>query len=287
MSEEGIFLVKVIISHDVDHITAWEHSKDPIIPKFILRAIIEWSLNYITGHELKNRLLSFVSNKWNYIEHLMTFDKQYRIPSTFFIGVNCGKYLCYGKDRAKEWIGRIKNQGFDVGVHGIEYENSTAMTEEYAEFKQISGFNAFGIRMHYLRRTPNTLEFLNKIGYVFDSTEMEMKNPYKIGNMWEFPLHVMDGKICSDGARWQNRNLDEMRQLTMNYLKLAMETDISYFTLLFHDRYFSDEYKTLKAWYVWFVTYCRESGIDFLNYRDAIVELEKIRLSSGHSQHKY
>lgn len=267
--------MKIIISHDVDHITAWEHSKDLIIPKFVVRTLIEWSLGYVNGNEMKNRLLSLINNKWNNIESLMKFDRQNGIPSTYFIGVNNGKCLHYRKDKAREWIGNIKSQGFDAGVHGIEFDDSKAMGKEHKEFERMSGLNAFGIRMHYLRRASNTIEVLSRIGYAFDSTEMALKNPYKVGDMWEFPLHVMDGHIFCDDARWQNRNLNEMRQVTMEHLKLAQEAGIRYFTLLFHDRYFSDEFKTFKAWYEWFVSICQESGMPFLSFRDAIAELEE------------
>ena len=51
-------LIKVIISHDVDHITAWEHSKDLIIPKFVARMFVEHGLGYISRCEVKSRLLS-------------------------------------------------------------------------------------------------------------------------------------------------------------------------------------------------------------------------------------
>jgi len=266
--------VKIIISHDVDHMTAWEHSKDLIIPKFVLRALIEWGLGYISGSEVKNRLLSLVTNKWNQIEELMAFDRYHGIPSTFFIGISNGCYLSYGNDTAGAWIKRIKEQGFDVGVHGIAYEAVGAMMEECRIFQKMSGLDAFGIRMHYLRTATDTIHNLAEIGYVFDTSEPALKHPYKIGCLWEFPLHVMDGNIFCNGARWQTRNLEEARQATKERLEQAIAAGIPYFTLLFHDRYYSDDFKTWRDWYVWFVTHCKELGIDFRSYRDAIAELE-------------
>ena len=267
--------MKIIISHDVDHMTAWEHSKDLIIPKFVLRALIEWHLGYISSGQVKRRLLSLFTNKWDQIEDLMAFDRQNGIPSTFFVGVSNGCYLSYRKDIAGAWIGRIKAQGFDVGVHGIAYDAIGNMKEEHQAFQEISGLNTFGIRMHYLRASLNTLKYLSKTGYTFDSTEMSLKNPYKIGNMWEFPLHVMDGNIFScNGARWQNRNLEEACQVMMECITAASRAGINYFTLLFHDRYFSDEFKTWRNWYVWFADYCKKSHMDFISFRDAIFEIE-------------
>jgi len=268
--------MKIIISHDVDHISAWEHSKDLIIPKFIARALIEWCFGYISTSEVKGRLLSVINNKWNQIEELMEFDSSNSIPSTFFIGVMNGCYLAYRKDIASKWIEKIRLKGFDVGVHGIAYNSFNNMFEEYKTFKKISSLDTFGIRMHYLRTTDNTFQNLARIGYVFDSSEKAMKNPYKIETMWEFPLHIMDGYIICRNQRWQNRKFKDIQHITINYLENAQRKGILYFTVLFHDRYFSDTFKTWKEWYIWFVTYCKELGMDFISYRDAILELDNL-----------
>ena len=79
--------MKVIISHDVDHIKVWEHKRDLIIPKFIARSFIEFVLGYISFFELKNRGKSIIENRWQNLEELLQFDKENDVPSTFFIGV--------------------------------------------------------------------------------------------------------------------------------------------------------------------------------------------------------
>jgi len=275
--------VKVIISHDVDHITVWEHWKDLIIPKFVIRSLIEWGLGSVSCSEFKNRIRSLTTNQWNQLEELMAFDQFHGIPSTFFVGVKNGCYLAYKKDVAMAWIKRIKAQGFDVGVHGIAYDNIGVMMQEHQTFQKMSGLNAFGIRMHYLRTNTDTIRRLADVGYIFDSTDMAMKNPYKVGGMWEFPLHVMDGDVLhKNGAHWQNSNLEEAQQFTKGKIITAAEMGIPYFTLLFHDRYFSDEFKTWKDWYLWFVAYCKVSGIKFVSYRDAIIELEHKNKGATH-----
>lgn len=87
--------MKIIISHDVDHITVWEHRKDLIIPKFIMRSFIEFTLGYISTSEIRNRFKEFVKNKWQNIKELIEFDRENKIPSTFFIGVANGMGLNY------------------------------------------------------------------------------------------------------------------------------------------------------------------------------------------------
>lgn len=270
--------MKVIISHDVDHITAWEHSTDMIIPKFIVRALIEWGLGRISAYEVESRFMSLITNKWNRIEELMAFDRRHGIPSVFFVGVSNGKYLSYSRNIAAAWIKRIRENGFDVGVHGIAYHEIRAMRQEYSAFQEMNDIDDFGIRLHYLRMNPNTIRYLADIGYAFDSSEASMKQPYQIGTMWEFPLHVMDGHILCNGARWQKHNLEKAQRATKVLIEKALETGISHLSVLFHDRYFSDGFKTWRDWYVWFVAYCQELEIDFINYRNAIDDLEHGRV---------
>lgn len=33
----------------------------------------------------------------------------------------------------------------------------------------------------------------------FNKEKLEIKAPYKVGDMWEFPLHIMDGYIMPFG----------------------------------------------------------------------------------------
>ncbi|MEW6668914.1 MAG: hypothetical protein AB1512_27205 [Thermodesulfobacteriota bacterium] len=265
--------MKVIISHDVDHLTVWEHRRDMIVPKFVVRSLIELGLGFISGREMRLRFQSIAANRWNRIEELMGFDRQHGIPATFFVGMSNGKGLSYGRALAGDWIRRILGQGFSVGVHGVAYDDYSAMAEEHDGFKRASGLPAFGVRMHYLRMAPGTHDLLGRIGYAFDSTEPAMKGPYKIGGMWEFPLHVMDGRILSGGGRWQDRHLAAAQSETKSIIELASDAGLGYFTLLFHDRYFCESFKTWKEWYIWFVEYCEENGLEFISYTGAIEEM--------------
>lgn len=65
--------MKIIISHDVDHITAWEHRKDLIIPKFLVRNTIELTIGSITGKEYLLGFSSLFKNKWHNVKDLIDF----------------------------------------------------------------------------------------------------------------------------------------------------------------------------------------------------------------------
>ena len=267
--------MKVIISHDIDHITVFEHKKDLIIPKFILRSSAELLFGSVSKREYYYRFKEFLRNKWNNIEELMDFDEKKNIPSTFFIGVSNGLGLSYSLDHSEYWIKKIIKCGFDVGIHGIAYDDIDEMKREFSIFREISGLDYFGIRMHYLRHNDKTYTYLAEIGYLFDSSRYILENPYRIGNMWEFPLHIMDGYIIYDGKRYQRDKIDKIIKRTKNRLSELANLNLKYISILFHDRYFSDSFLSWKLWYINLIDYLRENGFYFISYKDAIKELEK------------
>lgn len=266
--------MKVIVTHDVDHVTAREHFRTLIIPKFVLRATIEYFLGYITREEAIARLRSIGVDKWQNILELLGFDKQNGIPSTFFLGVQNGKHLSYGLEAARHWVEIIENHGFDVGVHGIAYSCAEDILREFQTFSRLSEGKGFGIRMHYLRTSATSMNILSKVGYLFDSTQYALANPYRVGSMWEFPVHIMDIDIMCDGTRWQNRKLTETQVISSEIIDTAIAKGIRYFTVLFHDHYFSDSFRTWKEWYCWLVRNLKERGLEFTSYMDAIREME-------------
>ena len=269
--------MKAIISHDVDHITVWEHEADLIVPKFLVRSSIELFIKSISVKEYYNRFKDLFKNKWQNIEELIEFDKHNDISSTFFIGVNNGLGLSYNLELSKYWIKKILEEGFDVGVHGIAYNNLSGVKEEFDIFKQISGLEKFGIRMHYLRNSATTVDLISKAGYHFDSTLYKIEQPYKIRDLWEFPLNIMDGYIImSKGKKWQVKHIDEIMDETKKIIDNMYRRKAKYITILFHDRYFSDSFYVWKKWYILTIEYLKRKNIEFISYKDAIKEMEKV-----------
>jgi len=269
--------MKIIISHDVDHITVWEHKKDLIIPKFMIRNMIELMSGAISGKECCLRFLSLFKNKWHNIEELVDFDGKESIPSTFFVAVDNALGLQYSLKDAKFWIRKILQKKLDVGLHGIAFDNFKNIKNEYNIFKKISKLDNFGIRMHYLRNNENTVEYLNNTGYIFDSTLYKFQNPFKVGNSWEFPLHIMDVYLFHKNSRWQNQTLEQVTDETKRKIEEAYKKDIKYFTILFHSRSFNNSFSSWKNWYIWVIKYLKNNGFEFINYRGAIRELENIK----------
>ncbi|MBI4647760.1 MAG: hypothetical protein HY738_14520 [Bacteroidia bacterium] len=271
--------MKAIITHDVDHITVKEHWKDLFLPKFIIRNSIEFCIRSISIKEYIHRWVDIFNNKWQNIEEIIKFNKTHRVPATFFIAVNNDLGLSYSLKQAEKWINIIKNEGFDVGVHGIKFNNFEEMKNEYNLFHQISGLSNFGIRQHYLRSVQSTLLNMEKIGYIFDSTIYSCQNPYKFGNLYEFPIQIMDSYEILGHAKWQNSNLDKIKENTLKRINEVRQKKISYIVILFHDFYFSESFISWKEWYISIIQFLIENGIELTDFRKAICEINQTNLS--------
>lgn len=265
--------MKVIISHDVDHLYRNDHLCDLIYPKLWVRSTIEIMKKQYGVKEYFYRMISPFEKRRNRIDEVIKFDATNNIPSTFFFGMARGLGMSYQQDVASDMIKYVMRNGFDVGVHGIEYLELENMQKESEAFRSIVGDFKFGIRMHYVRfDRETTLNNLDKCGYIFDSSEFDkkrgylIKSPYKVNGIWEFPLTIMDGYLPP--------KLEDKIQKTKMIIKEAQSAQVSYISILFHDVMFSKGYDTDRRWYLWLVDYLKENNIEFISYKDAIEELE-------------
>lgn len=271
--------MKIIISHDVDHLYVSDHwFKDLFIEKLWARSLIQLIKKEIDTETFLYRLFLPFHNRMHRIDELMNYDRSHHIPSVFFFGMANGLGMSYHKSQASPIIKKVFNQSFDVGVHGINYQNTEAIRKEHDDFRNISGLKDFGIRNHYVKFNENTFTKQSEAGYLFDSTwfdkeQKEFREPYKVKGMWEFPLHIMDVYSCKEGK------LKDSITETKKRLRKLEQQGISYCTILFHDTNFNERYSPqLKRWYMEVVEYCEKSGYEFISYRKAIEELERGRV---------
>jgi len=266
--------MKAIISHDIDTLTIFEHYKDLIIPKHIIRSLIEMINGGITLKEVGYRVSEFMVNRNNYIEDIIAFNEKMKVPTTFFIGVNNGLGLSYSTAQAEKWINLLQSSGCNVGVHAIHYDNLEKIISEHNGFQSISKQDRFGVRTHYLRMTEKTLEFFDKAEYIFDSSFYALQDPFKIGSLIEFPLHIMDTRILNKNSNWKTLSLKEAQNYSISIINQVREKDLKYLTVLFHDRYFSHGFQKWKDWYQWLIEYVKDEKIGFVDYFSAIEELQ-------------
>ncbi|MDD3106301.1 MAG: hypothetical protein PHP65_00650 [Bacilli bacterium] len=220
------------------------------------------------------RIFSIFEKRSNKVQEVLMYDKSNQIPSVFFFGMNNGKGMSYRRKDAEFYINYVLKNGYDAGVHGINFTDYEVMLKEYMYFFKLTHLEGFGIRMHYVRFNNDTFRNLAKIGYIYDTSlfnkiEIELINPYKVNAMWEFPLHIMDGYVIKEG------DIEQSKKTTTKIIEMAKQSNISYLTLLFHDRYYNDkQYPVYKEWYEWVIQYLKNQNYEFISYKDAIKELE-------------
>lgn len=269
--------MKIIVSHDVDHLYASDHYlKDLIIPKLWVKSFLHLCRGKISLRVFLYRLSIVFRNRMTRIPEIMKFDKAHNIPSIFFFGMDNLLGMSYRPKKAVPYIKLVLENGFDAGVHGCEYKNQSKIKTERELFLALSRMENFGVRNHYVRFDEQTFEKMAAAGYLFDSTyfnktETELKAPYKVGGMWEFPLHIMDGYVCKPGG------LEKGLEKTFAIVEEAEAMGMPYCTILFHDNQFDERYDpTLMDWYVKTIEWLEEKGYEFISYRDAIKELEAV-----------
>ena len=267
--------MKIILSHDVDHLKIREHlTKDLIVPKFYVRSLLELSKGMIGLNELFLRFEDFYKNKWNSIEEIIQLHNSLNIKSSFFVGVANGRGLSYDHSNAAFWINFIKEKNFEVGVHGIAFEKQNEMQYEFDLFKKYFGEGDFGMRMHYLKMTPNTLDYTQKCGYAYDATLYDYSNPYHKNSLLIFPLQIMDVWVMSGNKRWQCRNFEQAKEYTLKEIEKAHQSNLNYLSILFHDVYYRNSFNTWKRWYDWLLQFLIDQKYEFIDYRSAKKEVE-------------
>jgi len=261
--------MKIIVSHDVDHLTWSEHLwKDLYIPKLWVRSLKLLLTGVIDRKTFASRINFWGNDRMNRIEELMAFERSMNVPATYFFVMRAGLGVAYKAAMAGPLIKKILDEGFDAGVHGMAYNDSTAMKEEYEDFKKLSGRDQFGIRMHYLRSDAGTRNKLAQTGYLFDSTDYNISDPYPVGNMMEFPISVMDVYAVRPG----HRTIDMAKAYTLQKLEEAAKNNIPFFTINFHDMLFDPSYGLYMEWFTWLIALCKESGYSFTSFNKAIAE---------------
>lgn len=265
--------MKVIISHDVDHLYPSDHLKDLFFPKFWVRSAIQLFKGEIHFSTFLNRLMYVFNKRINRIPELCEFDMANDVKATYFFGMANALGMSYKKEKALSWIQYVTERGFDAGVHGCDYQNSNKIQQEHDDFLNLSGIKHFGIRNHYVRYDDDTFRKMNEAGYLFDTTEFnkekpEYKDPYKVGAMWEFPLALMDVYIY-------HNDFNAAKELIDSFVKRTLENGGKYLTILFHDTSFDEKcYPEQKKLYEWIVGYINKLGLEFISYTSAIKELE-------------
>lgn len=216
--------------------------------------------------------INFWSDKRiNRLKELMAFEKSLGIPATYFFVMRPGLGVGYTWEQAKPFMNEMLANGFEVGVHGMSYNDEAAMREELERFISATGIKKPGVRMHYLRNDDSTIKRLARIGYLFDSTRYGNAEPYEIDGMTEFPISVMD-VYC---VRPNHKSLVRAKEYTLEQLNFAEKARQPYFVINFHDMLYHPAYSLYKDWFEWLIDLCITRKYDFSSFQKAIADGSK------------
>jgi len=274
--------MKIIVSHDVDHLTFGEHARDAIVPKYLARAFLERGRGMITTRELGARLRALAANRMERVDELVAFDRAQGVPSTWFFGVQEGRDLRYSFDAVKPLVQRVLDAGLPVGVHGVATDDPRAVRREFQWFANAFGLWGFGVRLHNVgmaahaeRLTREHHALFEEVGYAFTSNTYALAAPYRLGGIWEFPLQLMDGYVFYWESSTQARTLDEAKAWTLGRVDEAEAAGLPYLNLLFHDTYFFEGFEAMAGWYRWLIGELRARGHAFIDFQGALAELSE------------
>lgn len=264
---------KIIISHDIDHISSYEHWNDLIIQKYIARIILEKYKKTISYNELALRILHTANGKWSFIRELSDYNISKNIKANFFFATQKGIGLAYHAEKAKPFVEYVIASGHEVGIHGIARDTFDKIKHERNIFQKLHNQECKGIRFHYLYPNDSVFSQLDAAGYTYDSSLRGDGSSRIIGNLIHFPVHIMDGDVMMQGKRYQSVNFHQAMSFTTERLSRLIDNKTDYISILFHDRYFSPAHATWRDWYMATVEWIQSQGIVTTTYEDAVLEI--------------
>lgn len=262
--------MKIILSHDVDHLNWSEH----YLKDFFVFGRIYRNFKGLIYSQINKKTFIKRSKFWgriNRIPELVEFYEKKGIKASFFFGMRNALGLNYNYLNAKQYIDLLSNNGHSVNIHGIEYKNPKLINTEINRFLDLTGMKPQGFRTHYLRWSGFTYELLNDIGYLYSSSQLGIFHPFKIGNVWEFPISIMDVRLIENAQN--NLDLNYWNHKTFCQIKDAEEKGIPFFVINFHDLYFDESFIIIKNWFESLITYFIQHDYEFVSFNEAVKEL--------------
>jgi hypothetical protein len=263
--------MKFIISHDIDHFYWSDHFfKDLFIPKYILKNTLYLAKGQIPLTLYLARIRSFSSNRFGRLEELVEFNRKNEVPGCYFMGVRNALNLSYSETTAAAIASFLYKKKCPLYLHGIAYEDIDEMRAEKDTFQNLVPTNKnHGIRMHYLRNSSQTLNNISDLHYLFDSTLYELRDPFFINDLIEFPVSMMEVYMME----YNDTDFEKIKKATLERIEKAHGAGLRYFTVIFHDHHFSESFPLHKKWYEWLIEYLKNKRYEFIDFETACNEV--------------
>ncbi len=254
--------MKIVLTHDVDHLFPSDHLFDTFYPGLLLRSSKQLLRNEISFSSFLRRFNFF--RPLNNIKTLSNFLLEKKLPATFFFGMRKGLNLSYSYKAARPFIELLIEKGFEVGVHGMAFNDFDKMKEEKQRFEEIAGFSPKYIRNHYLRYDESTHSLMDQLEYKIDSTLHDTFEIDQIGSLCRFPISIMDVTVMKSS---KEKGITPF-EFSLAKLDEAGALGVSYFVINFHDAYYSDCYPIYKKWYESILEEFISRGLEFCRISD-------------------
>ena len=216
----------VFLSHDVD----WPR-QGPSIDHIIER---KERFDPIFWNEFESKNLYYNTPE------IMEIEEKFGVKSTFFYRTKYenGDFLDYEDD-----IKTLQNGGWEIGLHSDpnSINNFESIKEEKNSLETLTKKPVYGNRVHYLAFNEDLPEKLSNLGFVYDSTFRNSKDRiskedmgyYKINDILEFPLTIMDAYLFTYMKISENQIINLFEDVLNKIRKINYETNV--ITVNWHD----------------------------------------------------
>jgi hypothetical protein len=289
----------VFLTHDIDFIRIRDHKFDHTMWGFLYRATIGTILNLAKGKNTWNDVLKnlkaavtlplvylgLAEDFWFKFDRYVELERKVDASSTFFLipfKNRIGEKITgkgsefraakYDVTDIRDTVAYLVNNGFEVGVHGIDaWHSGNAARVESARISQVSGKNSIGIRMHWLCFGRDTHKLLDDAGFCYDSTfgyndtvgyragTTQPFRPIGTKQIFELPLNIQDTALfnprrmsLSKPDAWQR-----VEDLIDNNTRFG-----GMLTVLWHDRSLSPE-RLYENFYIRLLAFLRDRNVWF------------------------
>ncbi len=238
----------VCLTHDIDFIGIRQHLFDHTMWGFVYRASLGATADFLGGRKSLRRLLAcwwavcklpfvylgIVRDFWLPFDWLLTVEKG--LPATYFLIPFKGRpgervsaphperrATAYDLGDIPDWIRRLRAEGCEVGIHGIDAWHSVELGRaELNRLAEESPGDKLGIRMHWLLYAALSAKVIEAAGYDYDATmgynetpgyrsgTTQPYQPFDVQDLLELPLHIQDGALfypkrmgLAEGEAWE------------------------------------------------------------------------------------
>jgi peptidoglycan/xylan/chitin deacetylase (PgdA/CDA1 family) len=252
----------VCLTHDIDHLGLREHFVDGFLLRYLVFVLRRDLLAGLRPLRTLRVLAGAVAaplgrDPWNVVDDLLEEEERHGVHATWFAAVRPGRGIAYRPEAIRPVVGRIAASGREVGLHGQSADDAGALAEEAATLGSWLERPPAGLRMHYLRLTPQVVEGMERAGLRYEASVMNREDlhpdrhpldaPRRLTDrVLEVPLHVMDSTLFSPTGL--ALDAQEATGYLRRLLERAAETRRT-ITLNLHPNSFSHQSPDCRDWY--------------------------------------